>query len=269
MTYDIGHIVTLPFHFLRVPMKTSPFKPLSTKRVFEQISDQIRELIYSGVFRPGEKLPSERELAIQFHVGRTALREALRVLENEGLLSIKQGSNGGAFISKPKIHTGTKSAMDLFHLGELNLQNLTEARIPLEMAVLDFVVDRITEEDFDHLDKMNVSSDEYLKRGDTPVSDITNFHVYLAKATKNPVFEMLVGSIVNLVFKILGKIENRKEQNVTLDRHLFQHKQVLECLRAGDLENAKMALKNHIISTHNNIEKALKTSAEKKIKLNI
>ncbi len=250
-------------------MKISPFKPLSSKRVFEQISDQIRELIYSGVFRPGEKLPSERELAIQFHVGRTALREALRVLENEELLYIKQGSSGGAFISKPKIHPATKSALDLFHLGELSLQNLTEARIPLEMAVLDFVADRITEEDFAHLDKMNVSSYEYLKRGNTPVSDITNFHVYLAKATKNPVFEMLVGSIVNLVFKILGKIEDRKEQNITLDRHLYQHKQVLESLRAGDLKKAKMAMKNHILATHKNIENALKTSTGKKIKLNM
>ena len=239
-------------------MKPSPFIPLSTKRVFEQIADQIKDLIYSGVFRTGEKLPSERELAIQFHVGRTALREALRVLESEGLLFIKQGSNGGSFISKPRIHKVTKSAMDLFSLEEISLQDITEARIPLELAVLDFVMDRITEEDFHHLDKMNIHTDEYLKRGDTPVSDITNFHVYLAKATKNPVFELLVGSIVNLVFKVLGKIENREDQNITLDRHLFQHKQVLENLRNRDLEEAKKAMKNHIISTHNNIEKALK-----------
>ena len=119
-------------------------------------------------------------------------------------------------------------------------------------------MDRITEEDFHHLEKMNINTDKYLKRGDTPVSDITNFHVYLAKATKNPVFELLVGSIVNLVFKVLGKIENREDQNITLDRHLFQHKQVLENLRNRDLEEAKKAMKNHIISTHNNIEKALK-----------
>jgi GntR family transcriptional repressor for pyruvate dehydrogenase complex len=244
-------------------MKPSPFIPLSTKRIFEQIADQIRDLIYSGVFRPGEKLPSERELAIQFHVGRTALREALRVLENEGLISIKQGSNGGSFISKPGIHNVTKSAMDLFSLEELSLQDITEARIPLELAVLDFVMDRITEEDFEHLDKMNISTDEYLRRGDTPVSDITNFHVYLAKATKNPVFEMLVGSIVNLVFKVLGRIENREGQNMALDRHLFQHKQVLESLGNRDLEEAKKAMKNHIISTHNNIEKALKQQTEK------
>jgi GntR family transcriptional repressor for pyruvate dehydrogenase complex len=242
-------------------MEKSPFKPLSSKRVFEQISDQIRELIYSGVFRPGEKLPSERELAIQFHVGRTALREALRVLENEGLISIRQGSNGGSFISKPKIHTATKSAMDLFHLGDLSLENITEARIPLEMAVLDFVVDRITEKDLDHLARMNRNTEEYLKRGATPVSDITNFHVYLAGATKNPVFEMLVGSIVNLVFKVLGKIENREEQHHTLDRHLFQHEQVLDSLREKDLERAKEALKEHILSTHKNIEKALKRAA--------
>ena len=246
-------------------METSPFKPLSSKRIFEQISDQIRELIHSGVFRPGEKLPSERELAIQFHVGRTALREALRVLENEGLIVIRQGSNGGSFISKPQIHKSTKSAMELFHLDELSLQHVTEARIPLELAVLEFVIDRITEEDLDHLNKMNISSDEYLKRGATPVSNITNFHVYLAKATKNPVFEMLVGSIVNLVFKILGKVENREEQNVTLERHLSQHRQVLESLRDRDLDKAKAAMKSHIMSTHKNIERAIEASTSNRL----
>ena len=250
-------------------METSPFKPLTSKRVFEQISDQIRDLIYSGVFRPGEKLPSERELSIQFHAGRTALREALRVLENEGFIVIKQGSNGGSFISEPKVHQATKSAADLFHLGDLSLQNITEARIPLEMAVLEFAVDRITEKDLDHLDKMNISTDEYLKKGNTPVSDITNFHVYLAKATKNPVFEMLVGSIVNLVFKILGKIENREEQNATLEKHLFQHKQVLESLKDRDLKRAKEAMKKHILSTHKNIEKALKQAAEESLDLDV
>ena len=250
-------------------MEPSPFKPLRSKRVFEEISGQIRDLIYSGVFRPGEKLPSERELSIQFHVGRTALREALRVLENEGLISIKQGSNGGSFISKPKIHQATKSAMDLFHLGDLSLQNITEARIPLEMAVLEFAVKRITEAELDHLDKMNISTDEYLKRGNTPVSDITNFHVYLAKATKNPALEMLVGSIVNEVFKILGKIENREEQNATLERHLFQHKQVLDSLKERDLKGAKEAMKKHILSTHKIIEKALKIAAEESMNLDV
>ena len=250
-------------------MEASPFKPLKSKRVFEQISGQIKDLIYSGVFRPGEKLPSERELSIQFQVGRTALREALRVLENEGLIFIKQGSNGGSFISKPKIHTATKSAVDLFHLGDLSLQSITEARIPLELVVLEFAVDRVTDEDLDHLDKMNLSTDEYLKRGNTPVSDITNFHVYLAKATKNPVLEMLVGSIVNLVFKILGNIENREEQNATLERHLFQHKQVLESLKEKDLTRAKEAMKKHILSTHKNIEKALKIASEESMNLDV
>ena len=62
-----------------------PFKP---KRAFEDISDQIRELIYSGVFKPGDKFPPERELAIQFKTGRMAVREALRMLEQSGFIYI-------------------------------------------------------------------------------------------------------------------------------------------------------------------------------------
>ena len=91
----------------------------------------------------------------------------------------------------------------------------------------------------------------------------------LAKATKNPVFEMLVGSIVNLVFNIKRKIENRDEQNATLERHLFQHKQVLESLKARDLKRAKEAMKKHILSTHKNIEESLKLATEEGANLNV
>lgn len=79
-----------------VMVQQALFKPLKTdQKIFQQISDQIRGLILSGVLKPGNKLPSEKELSNQFNTGRMVVREALRTLEESGLIYVKRGSLGG------------------------------------------------------------------------------------------------------------------------------------------------------------------------------
>src|SRR5690348_8019701 len=72
---------------------------LKRRRVCETVADQIRQAIFSGKIEPGHKLPPEREMARQFQTSRVALREALRALEQEGMISIKRGFGGGAFVA--------------------------------------------------------------------------------------------------------------------------------------------------------------------------
>ena len=237
-------------------MKASPFVPLPSKRIFEQVADQVRHLISSGVFRPGDKLPSERELAAQFNIGRSALREALRVLEHEGLIVIKQGSDGGSFIRRPHISDDTKTVIELFQIGELDLQRITEARLALELRVMDFVVQRITEEELALLEKIINDAEASLKRGDLPpVSAIIDFHVIITKASKNPALEMLVGSLINLVVNVLGKVPLKQD---LLVQHLDQHKQILEGLRERNLEKTKKNLETHILTIGRNLENSMK-----------
>src|SRR5258708_20009789 len=82
------------------------FGPIKPKRVFEEICERIRNELSSGALRPGDKLPPERELAEQFGVSRTAVREAFRSLERSGLIGLQKGAKGGAFIlqSNPTVH---------------------------------------------------------------------------------------------------------------------------------------------------------------------
>ena len=79
----------------------APFKitGLARPRVHEAVADQIRQAIFSGLLTPGHKLPPEREMAERFQTSRVALREALRALEKEGMITIKRGSGGGAFVA--------------------------------------------------------------------------------------------------------------------------------------------------------------------------
>ena len=83
---------------IRAVKKSLPFKPIRTKRAFEEVCDQIREEIQSGNLAPGDKLPSERELAEQFHVSRSTVREAFRTLEIGGVLELQKGVRGGAVV---------------------------------------------------------------------------------------------------------------------------------------------------------------------------
>ena len=75
------------------------FRPVRQLRVFEEIVAQLKQSILNGRFKPGDKLPTERELVEQFQASRVAIREALRTLENSGFIVTRQGANGGAYVT--------------------------------------------------------------------------------------------------------------------------------------------------------------------------
>ena len=158
-----------------MPSGSNLFTPLNTKRAFDQISDQIRELIYSGVLKPGDKLPSERELGSQFKSGRMVVREALRTLEQAGLIYIKQGSSGGAFVNHAGTKVITRSISDMIRIGNVSLQDLTETRLGIEKVVLELSINKITKDDLDLLEKNIKDSEEKISKGirplQTPSSD--------------------------------------------------------------------------------------------------
>src|SRR5262245_28121356 len=95
------------------------FSPVSLGRVSQVIIDQIRELIHSGKLRPGDRLPSERELCARFGVSRVTVREALRVLEAGGLVDIRVGAHGGTFVTTPSHARIGEGLADLLRLSPL------------------------------------------------------------------------------------------------------------------------------------------------------
>ena len=89
------------------------FTPIKSKRTFEEISFEIKRLIFKGILKPNDKLPSEIELARQFNVGRQTIREALRLLELSGFISIQKGSTGGPIIEDTIFNTISNSFLDV------------------------------------------------------------------------------------------------------------------------------------------------------------
>src|ERR1700726_4340328 len=126
----------MPDH--RAAGATAPvtFRPIHTRRAFEEICERIREQLALGVLKPGDKLPPERDLAQQLGVSRNVLREALRSLEMAGVLRLRKGVKGGAFIQEGDTSRMNEVMRDMLSLGTISVRELSEARIHvLDLAV--------------------------------------------------------------------------------------------------------------------------------------
>lgn len=176
------------------------FTPIRTRRVFEEVIDQFRDQMRSGKLRPGDKLPSERELARQFQASRNAIREALRTLEVAGFIELHTGARGGAYCREVDARLIADSMRDVLHLGQITLEHLTQARLWMETIVTKVACERATEGDFAELEANIEQGVELLRQGKLQEKVAVNieFHNILARATKNPVLILNMRLLMDL-----------------------------------------------------------------------
>jgi len=228
----------------KIGRENNYFKPLASKRAFEEISDQIKELIQSGVFKSGDKLPPERELAKQFNVGRMAVREALRVLEDSDLINVKQGSSGGSFINAPKTSNIFKTLTTFANLSKITPEQLTEARLAVELSSIELVIKRITRKELDQLKQIIDGTQKAIGGPAVPISSYTNFHLALVRATGNPLLESFLAAIINIDLGYMGRKKPNKE---TALKHIEDHQVIYQSILKKDVNTAKNILKSHIL----------------------
>lgn len=201
-------------------------KPVQARRTFELVVNSIREQLAQGSLKPGDKLPSEKDLAEQLGVGRNAVREALRNLENAGLIAMELGVKGGAFIREGDT-TGkvTQVMSDMVHLGSISVDDLTELRIHLLDVVVRLACERATEADFaalkDIVDKTasTLSDPSYEQR----LAYSLEFYRILAAATRNRAISMVVESISDTVGRLLGPTYFSPVELATARQRFYEH----------------------------------------------
>ena len=151
------------------PAAAAPFKiaALKHRRVYESVAEQIRQAIFSGQIAPGHKLQPERDMARQFQTSRVALREALRALEQEGMITIKRGFGGGAFVAD--FDSALKALADSLNtvvkLGQAKSAHLTEARTIFEPELARLATLRASEADLKAMEEVVVAQEEDLRAG--------------------------------------------------------------------------------------------------------
>ncbi|MFO1159623.1 MAG: FCD domain-containing protein [Reyranellaceae bacterium] len=221
------------------------FDPIKRRRLSDQVSAQIQVRIASGELRSGDKLPPERELAESFGVSRGAVREALRNLERTGLVALQAGARGGAFIGQGDPSLIGDSFRNLYQLGSVSLDELTEARLWLASTVVRIACERATDQDLARL-TANVDEAERLLaagRYDDKIDVHIEFHNLLARTTRNAVMAMLMGALME-VMRDFAHAAGGERNDLTIKAR----RRLLEALRRRDAEAAVAAMTDHLES---------------------
>jgi len=223
-------------------------KAAGKPRAFEEICDRIRARLAAGTLRPGDKLPPERELAVQLKVSRAALREALRSLEIAGVIALRKGVKGGAFVQSGDPANMTRVIQDLMHLGAISLADLTEARQLIQSGVVRLACARATEADIEAIARNVERTAETSRRGqgEERRAAIAEFYRLLALATRNEALKILVDSITDILVRFLRGIS----EDVELPGLVAHRRRFLRHLRARDSAKAAREMEAHLDKLH-------------------
>jgi len=220
------------------------YLPIQSERLYEQIVSQIEQRIEAGDLKIGDQLPSERELAEQFTVSRTAVREAVKALRQKGLVEIRPGR--GTFITNGTSDTIKDSIGMLMKFGATKGSgNLVEVREILEPEIAALAATRITDEYITAMQDAVKIMDTAVTNNDVDVfveADL-DFHLALAEGTQNPYIPILMDSIIELLR------EQRKRIGLTkggLKRGQIHHKKILDAVTRRDHQVARQAMQNHL-----------------------
>jgi DNA-binding FadR family transcriptional regulator len=220
-------------------MASSP-KPPDSRRLYQQVADQIRSVIEQSRFTPGTRLPPERELALQLGVSRPSLREALIALEIEGQVEIRMGS--GVYVCAAPPGTDLRQAP----LGD-SPSELMQARAVLEGGIVALAVARATRQNLERVRSCVEAMRQDVRRGHVPVEADRRFHVAIAEMTGNPVLARLVGDLFDGRHGPMSSRMSRRAENAhTWETALEEHEAILRALETRDPQEAEAAMVSHL-----------------------
>lgn len=233
------------------------FLPAVPRRAFDEIVGQLRDMVRTGQLQTGDRLPSEREMAEQFRVSRNTVREALRMLEISGLVKLKKGASGGAFISEAEPSVVVENLTDMLSLSRFSLSDLTEVRLWLSTLVVRCACERMGDEDFDRLEHNIREASTLARRSDWAGKLDVNLEFFdlLAAATANPLIVLLHETVAALVRDILTAVGPTANTSVTRF-----HQRLLRALRARDPEAAVAEVERHLTRVHHSWLTGTRTS---------
>ncbi len=232
------------------------FKPIKAKRTFEEVSTEIKSLIFKSVLKPSDKLPSEIALARQFNVGRQTVREALRILELSGFITIRKGARGGPIISDTISNTISNSFLDAIQMKSINIGELTLARLEIEKVVLNHAINNADSSDIKDLQENVLKAKRKTENRFQAFSENIEFHKLLAEASKNHVFVIVIQSIMAVVADFLSRLEPNLEKS---KRVVKAHEDILNAIISKRGDEAITLLEKHLLQ----VEVELQVSYDK------
>jgi GntR family transcriptional regulator, transcriptional repressor for pyruvate dehydrogenase complex len=200
-----------------------------------------------GQLQPGDRLPAERELCGQFGVSRVTVREALRVLEANGLVQIRVGARGGAFVRSPSKERVSQGIVDYLTMSPVTSGDATELRMVLELGIIPLVCERATEDDLEDLLALCHRAREALAAGTYDLSTSVEFHTRVARCAHNSAIELLLRSLQG---PLLASMEEARRASPEMGRMSVQeHLAFVHAVRERDAAKAGEIMRTHLERT--------------------
>lgn len=222
---------------------SSRFSPVSSDRLHEHVVRQLREAILDGSYQPGDKLPNERELTDLFQVSRSAVRQALLLLQQQGLLTVRQGNGGGAFVSGGKMDPLLRAFENLVALHGVTEDQFLAAKAVLEPAISVAAANNAGPDDLAAL-RQNLESCERALAEDRPVAQLMlDFHLILGAATHNPILELVLTALVRMANRLPTAAEDQTEDWAGL---LASHRSIYAALSRRSAKTVHRVTAEHL-----------------------
>jgi len=227
-------------------------EPVKSRKIYENIVDQIKKMIIQGSLKIGDRLPSERELAESLKVSRTSVREALRILENMGLIECRSGD--GNFVKDLTVDSLANSIALRIPLQKGTILQLFELRKIIEPGIVRIAAERVTDEDILRMESIIDKQKSIVEQGKS-IADIDDeFHRSIAEASKNKM-------IMRIINTVIGLETETNESNIEIKERprqsLKSHMNILKYLKAREQEKARRAMLTHLSTVERLIRKKL------------
>ena len=221
------------------------FAPVVGGRISMQIIEQIRKGIRSGRLRPGDRLPAERELAERFGVSRVTVRDALRSLEVLGLVQIRVGASGGAFVTSPGTEVVGEGLTNLMLLSELEPEEIAEARLVLELGSVALATVRAGEDDLERLRRMVADARHALAAGSYQGAMSLQFHLLIAAIARNKAISLITDSFRGPLS--MHAIRQHETVSTSYQQTVEEHEAITAAIERRDAAAAQRVMAQHLL----------------------
>jgi len=217
------------------------FEPIKKAKATDEVLAQLKEAILSGVYKEGDKLPSERELTEQFNVSRGVVREAIRALQVTGFIEKRQGPLGGAFVKEITFGLLNTGFADLYFSDKLTISEVVQVRQIIEPEIARLAALNINNS---YMEKLIIALEEerqpYASEDDL-MKKLTAVHFILAEMCNNRLFQGLITAIISLTRRII----RAKVQDLLSLHGAGEHDEIVKAVLIGDPEAARKAMTRH------------------------
>lgn len=224
------------------------FQKVRKNRIFQDVVDQIEAAILDGKLKVGDILPPERELRERFEISRGTLREALRVLEQKGLIEIRLGVNGGAVVRGVTTEKISENLAQLIRFQQVSLEHLAEFREGVEGSVVALAAKRATPEDITLLKSLLAQALKYKEKGldsqDAFINVDEHIHQSLARISRNPIY-------ISILQTVHENIHPYFESFLPREPHVIEENyrdlcNIVHAVETGDDKNARRLARLHV-----------------------